>query len=223
MEDIDAKINPKLALVIYGSAQETNYIESHEIYWNKKGAVFGPGKPLYLETLKGIIGNLNILNKQDTRFKGIIPSKLKYIELDEENRFNGIWTTPIGKRTITHKSGKIKKINIESDYDITYVLNAGELFVYLHYNSEFFELPLPNIYNSNNVCMGSWKPKKNIFIENSMLDWESGFWDPEFNSLHRTHPFDWKDWWKEQDLKLLSKEHSSYEQIIKKFFKTHTT
>lgn len=71
--------------------------------------------------------------------------------------------------------------------------------------------------------MGSWKPKKNIFIENSMLDWESGFWDPEFNSLHRTHPFDWKDWWKEQDLKLLSKEHSSYEQIIKKFFKTHTT
>lgn len=223
MEDIDAVVIPKLALVIYGSDRDNNYIESHEILWGNKGAMFGPGKPLYLETLKGIIGNLNILNRQDTRFKGVIPPTLKYMQMNEENYFNGIWTTPIGKRVLTYKSDNITKIPIESAYEITYVLVDKELSVYLHHKEQFYALPLPNIYPSGNVCMGSWKPNKNVFIENVMTNWESGFWDPEFNSLHRVYPFIWKDWWKKQEIKQLQIQYTSYEQIIKKFFKTHST
>lgn len=233
LSDLKNEVIPSMALVIYKVKNKDGaYMESHPIIknpnWDPFGSdgqyTFGAAKPVYLKTLQEIFNFLHFEQGEPISFECGIPSNLLHINIQKSaSKFTGAWKQKIGERTLTISNTedgnkKRSQFKINSKYNIVYVLD-DELEVYLDVNGKIYELPLPNIYPDNRVCMGNWKSKNHKTVQRILNDWEHGFWDPAFNTLHRTHKFDWKQWWKEPSLKLLTKLYDNYDEFILDKFK----
>lgn len=179
-------------LTVYGRGHEM-YIEVGDIV--KDGNIFkvGPSVPADMDLLTNIASSIKTENFKALKWKGLLPENVIYCHSDDAEP-TIVWTKEPQSVQLYFNS----KMGIESGiYKMPRTLFAcsrDSLDVFRLDNGPFKKefdtklgmMPLPNIYDSGNVCLGSTKKKqkKPTCMEEYILHMENLFYNTQFNALH---------------------------------------
>ncbi|GEM67584.1 hypothetical protein SMI01S_11900 [Sphingobacterium mizutaii NBRC 14946 = DSM 11724] len=180
-EKLVEEMSPFIILAGYRSNYEY-YFESHDI--NDNGQVLS-GKPLAAETIENILNSFKS-QKISAQPKGLVPSNMVYMDLDNEIF---IWKCPGKKRMLYFRDEFVG--NGEAFVpDMIFKVKGKALSVFAvkdlkSENPILCVPPFPNCSNEGGVCQGSAKTKmKGNTFQDIINYWETIFWASEFTHLN---------------------------------------
>lgn len=185
MTEAFKKLEPKMVLVFY-KAENTVYVETTEL---NEGKPLG-FRPITIEDIKKILGNIEAAEKGLIECKGLMPSNILFIDIVNGD-FKIIW----------HRPASIKHLQFTSDLKcpngrakvpaMIYVATKTRLAVYAlkdnkkpKLKTKLFVAPYLNVYQDGSVCMGNAKiniPHISSYTEIMSL-WEYLFWNTKFSN-----------------------------------------
>lgn len=160
-------ITPKYCIVYYSDSNDNNcYFQFHKI--SDRGTLLY-GKPLYEDTLRGLLKSVEIKNKNDWFIKDRIKHNILSLSLD---RKRVVWCVKRPKEYL-HFSNDVKS-GLYFLPTIIFTLENNDLSVFalkkVGDNSILYHAPFYNVYKSGNVCMGNVKLEFNRYEINHIIE-----------------------------------------------------
>lgn len=162
------------------------YIELHPVVVNGGKLTVGAGVPLTKKALRNLLAQVTKGEAMDIGCKTkLMPESILYFS-GNKNKRNIIWFNAPQKRTISTNKGNI---HFQCP-GIIYQLSDDQLKVFTYLTKSrpsadtvLYRLPLPNIYEDGDVCMGNVViPKDSSEISVLIERWEGCFWNSKFTN-----------------------------------------
>lgn len=173
------------------------YMEVGSILFINNKYEMGSSVPVSPKFLSDLVSTIKGSHFKALRFKGLIPENVIYYHSESQDP-TIMWIRPAEKRYL-YFSDHLKIESAEYQMPITlFLLHDKDLKVYrlleekLTDKTVFYYLPLPNIHEDSDVCLGGAKHKikKPKSLEDVIKNYEDLFYHTTFNALHNDNFFD---------------------------------
>lgn len=181
---------PTHFLTVYSRKDSSfeKYLEIGEIIQKGDKFEIGPAIPNDMDFLSDLVDCIKVENFKALKWQGLIPSNVIYCSSENQNPVI-IWYQAATKKQLFFDSDMGVKTNIFDLPPLLFACKGNQLSVFRlreqpHIDSELYMVPLPNIYNTSKVCLGSNKTKKPKNLEQHISNMQDLFYKTRFNALH---------------------------------------
>lgn len=167
------------------------YMEIGPILKDGKKYRIGPSMQADKDFLNDLVASVKTDNFKALKFKGLVPENVHWFHSESQDP-TIIWTNESCERQLYFSTKNVES-GIYKMPRLLFACSKGQLFVFRLATDEpitmerfIFMMPLPNIYDDGQVCLGDSKRKlkKPQTMDDYIQNMESLFFNTKFNSIH---------------------------------------